>query len=46
LTVRQREADPRVTLAGLGWRLVDDRHVEITRPTASGFDRGAIYEFI
>jgi len=29
-----------------GWRLVDDRHVEITRPTAPGFDRGAIYEFI
>lgn len=46
LTVRQREADPRVAPAGLAWRLVDDRHVEITRPTASGFDRGAIYEFI
>jgi hypothetical protein len=26
LTVRQREADPRVTPAGLAWRLVDDRH--------------------
>jgi hypothetical protein len=46
LTVRQREADPRVTAAGLAWRLVDDRHVEITRPSAPGFDRGAIYEFI
>jgi hypothetical protein len=46
LTVRQREADPRVTPAGLAWRLVDDRHVEITRPSAPGFDRGAIYEFI
>ena len=46
LTVRQREADPRVTPAGLEWRLVDDRHVEITRPAAPGFDRGAIYEFI
>lgn len=46
LTVRQREADPRVTPAGLAWRLVDDRHVEITRPTIPGFDRGAIYEFI
>ena len=46
LTVRQREADPRVTPAGLAWRLVDDRHVEITRPTVPGFDRGAIYEFI
>src|SRR6266852_1575791 len=46
LTVRQREADPRVTPAGLAWRLVDDRNVEITRPTGPGFDRGAIYEFI
>jgi hypothetical protein len=46
LTVRQREADPRATPAGLAWRLVDDRHVEITRPIGSGFDRGAIHEFI
>jgi hypothetical protein len=46
LTVRQREADLRATPAGLAWRLVDDRHVEITRPTGPGFDRGAIYEFI
>ena len=46
LTVRQREADPRATPPGLAWRLVDDRHVEITRTTAPGFDRGAIYEFI
>jgi len=46
LTVRQREADPRVTPAGLAWRLIDDRHVEITRPPGPGFDRGAIYEFI
>jgi hypothetical protein len=46
LTVRQREGDPRVTPAGLAWRLVDDWHVEITRPTGPGFDRGAIYEFI
>jgi len=46
LTVRQREVDPRVTPAGLAWRLLDDRHVEVTRPAAPGFDRGAIYEFI
>jgi hypothetical protein len=46
LSVREREADPRVTPPGLAWRLVDDRHVEITRPTGPGFDRGAIYEFI
>jgi hypothetical protein len=42
LTVRQREADPRVTQTGLAWRLVDDRHVEVMRPTEPGFDRGAI----
>ena len=46
LTVREREADPRVTPSGLAWRLIDDSHVEITRPTAPGFDRGAIFEFI
>jgi Alpha/beta hydrolase domain len=46
LTVREREADPRATPPGLAWRLIDDRHVEITRPAAPGFDRGAIYEFI
>jgi Alpha/beta hydrolase domain len=46
LTVREHEADRRVTPPGLAWRLVDDQHVEITRPTAPGFDRGAIYEFI
>jgi hypothetical protein len=46
LTVREREADPRVTPPGLAWRLIDDHHVEITRPTAPGFDRGAIYEFV
>jgi len=46
LTVREREADPRATPPGLAWHLIDDRHVEITRPTASGFDRGAIYEFV
>ena len=46
LTVREREADPRVTPPGLAWRLIDERHVEITRPSAPSFDRGAIYEFI
>jgi hypothetical protein len=44
LTVRQRENDPRATPAGLSWRYLDARHVEITR--APGHDRGAIYEFI
>jgi len=46
LTVREREADPRVMPPRLGWRLIDERHVEITRPSVPGFDRGAIYEFI
>ena len=46
LTVRQREADPRSTPKGLAWRLVDNRHVEITRTSDSAFDLGAIYEFI
>jgi hypothetical protein len=46
LTVREREVDPRATPPGLAWRLIDDLHVEITRPTARGYDRGAIFEFI
>jgi hypothetical protein len=46
LTVREREADARARPPGLAWRRIDDRHVEITRPTAPRFDRGAIYEFI
>lgn len=46
LTVREREADPRIAPPGLAWCLIDDRHVEIIRPTVPGFDRGAIYEFI
>ena len=46
LTVREREADPRVGPPGLAWRLIDERHIEITRPAVPGFDRGAIYEFI
>ena len=46
LTVRQREKDPRATPPGLSWRYMDDRHVEITRPTVPGFDRGSIFEFV
>ena len=45
-TVRQREKDPRAVPSGLAWRYVDDRHVEITRPSVTGFDKGAIYEFV
>jgi Alpha/beta hydrolase domain len=46
LTVREREHDPRTTPPGMSWRLIDDLHVEITRPTVPGYDRGAIFEFI
>ena len=46
LTVRQREQDPRATPPGLGWRYVDDRHVEITRPDGETFDKGSIFEFV
>ncbi len=46
LTVRQREKDPRATPPGLAWRYVDDRHIEITRPSGTGFDLGSIYEFV
>jgi hypothetical protein len=46
LTVRNRERDKRATPAGLRWRFLDPRHVEITRPSEPGYDRGAIYEFI
>lgn len=46
LTVRQNERDARATPPGLSWRYLDAGHIEITRPSAPGFDRGAIYEFI
>jgi hypothetical protein len=47
LTARQHERDPRATPPGLGFRHLDDRHVEITRPAdTASFDRGTIFEFI
>jgi hypothetical protein len=46
LTVRQREKGPRANPAGLAWRYVDDRHIEVTRPSVPGFDRGSIFEFV
>lgn len=46
LTARLRERDPRQQPAGLGWRYVDDTHIEITRPDDPGFDAGTIFEFI
>jgi hypothetical protein len=46
LTVRQREQDPRAMPPGLSWRYTDDRHVEITRPSGTDFDKGSIYEFV
>jgi len=45
LTVRNRERDPRAVPEGLGFRFLDERHVEIARPTVPGYDKGAIYEF-
>jgi hypothetical protein len=44
LSVRQREADPRSTPAGLEFGFDDPTKITITRP--DGFDAGAIYEFI
>jgi hypothetical protein len=40
LTVREREADPKVPVAG--WRYVDDRHVTLPRP----LKMRAVYEFV
>jgi Alpha/beta hydrolase domain len=42
--VRQRERDSRTPIAPDRWRYVSPTRIEITRP--SGFDAGAIYEFI
>jgi hypothetical protein len=44
LTVREREADSRVTPADLSFRFDSPDRVAITRP--AGFDAGAIYELI
>ncbi len=44
LTARVQADDPRGTPAGLSFRFIDDRQIEITRPP--GFDAGALYEFI
>src|SRR5205085_8929931 len=44
LTVRQREADPRVTPAGLEFKFDGPNKITIKRPES--FDAGAIYELI
>ena len=44
ISVRQREADPRATPAGLEVKFEGPSKVSIKRP--DGFDAGAIYEFI
>ena len=44
LSVRQREADPRATPAGLEVKFEGPARISIKRP--EGFDAGAIYEFI
>jgi hypothetical protein len=44
ISVRQREADPRATPAGLEFKVEGPAKISILRP--EGFDAGAIYEFI
>ena len=44
ISVREREADPRATPAGLGVTFESPTRISIKRP--EGFDAGAIYEFI
>jgi Alpha/beta hydrolase domain len=44
ISVRQREADPRATPAGLEVKFESPTRISILRP--EGFDVGAIYEFI
>lgn len=44
ISVREREADPRVTPVGLGVTFESPTRISIKRP--EGFDAGAIYEFI
>jgi hypothetical protein len=44
ISVRQREADPRATPAGLEVKFEGPTRISIKRP--DGFDAGAIYEFI
>ncbi len=44
LTVRQLPGDARQAPADLGYRWLDDRRIEITRP--AGFDASALYELI
>jgi hypothetical protein len=44
LTVRQRETDPRVTPADLGFTFEGPDKISIKRP--AGFDAGAIYELV
>jgi hypothetical protein len=44
ISVRQREADPRATPAGLEVKFESPTRISILRP--EGFDAGAIYEFI
>jgi hypothetical protein len=44
ISVRQREADPRATPAGLEAKFEGPTKISIRRP--EGFDAGAIYEFI
>jgi hypothetical protein len=44
ISVREREADPRTSPAGLGVTFENPTRISVKRP--EGFDAGAIYEFI
>lgn len=44
LTIRHRQDSARETPPDLTWRYVDETMIEINRP--SGYDQGALYEFI
>ncbi len=46
LTARVRERDERQRPTGLDWRYVDDRHIEITRPSDGSLGAGTIFEFV
>lgn len=44
LTVRERDADPATSPAGLKWHYLDEWRIEVTRPP--GTTDGALYEFV
>ncbi|HVY81350.1 MAG TPA: alpha/beta hydrolase domain-containing protein [Steroidobacteraceae bacterium] len=45
LRVRRSPDDPATQPAGLAWKYLDEWRIEVTRPSDSSFDSGAIYDF-